>query len=91
MKDIYRGIKMKKSIHVILLIAVLTIVGILSYCTEPPNDGRIILENNISTLSNRVTYLNEVIEIDTSLQTPGLAKSAVHPVSLVLIALSVND
>ena len=86
MKDIYRGIKIKKSIHVILLIAVLTIVGILSYCTEPPNDGRIILENNISTLSNRVTYLNEVIEIDTSLQTPGLAKSAVHPVSLVLIA-----
>lgn len=77
---------MKKSIHNLSLTTLLMMVGILNNCTEPPEDGRIILENNVSTLSSRVTYLNQVIEIDTSLQTEGLAKTAVDPVTLVLIA-----
>ncbi|MCF7826357.1 MAG: hypothetical protein K9N29_06875 [Candidatus Marinimicrobia bacterium] len=77
---------MKKRILYLSLTALLMMVGVLNNCTEPPDDGRIILENNLSTLSNRVTYLNQVIEIDTSLQTGGLAKAAVDPVTLVLIA-----
>ncbi len=86
MKDLYRGHKIKKRIQSLSLALSVILVGMLNYCTEPPEDGRIILENNLSTLSNRVTYLNQVIEIDTSLQNAGLGKPAVDPVSLVLIA-----
>ncbi len=77
---------MKRRTQILPILAIMIMVGILNYCTEPPKDGRIILENDLSTLSSRVAYVNEVIEIDTSLQTEGLAKSAADPVSLVLIA-----
>ena len=77
---------MNRSIRIILLAIPLLIMGVLNSCTEPPEDGRIILENNQSTLLNRVTYLNQIIEIDTTLQAGGLAKPAIDPVSLVLIA-----
>lgn len=77
---------MKRSIKIILLITTLIVIGILNNCTEPPKDGRIILENNTSTLSSRVSYVNEVIEIDTTIQTGGLGKAASNPVSLTLIA-----
>ncbi len=77
---------MKKITQVKLLVISFLLLGLLSTCTEPPEDNRIIIENNLSTLSNRVTYVSQVIEIDTSLQTGGLAKSAEDPVSLELIA-----
>jgi len=77
---------MRYRTYTILLITILGMIGVLNNCTEPPEDGRIILENNLSTLSSRVTYVNEVIEIDTTLQTGGLAKAAVNPVNLTLIA-----
>ncbi len=77
---------MKKRTQRLSLLLIVCSVGILNNCTEPPKDGRIILENNVSTLSSRVTYVHENIEIDTSLQTGSLAKAAVDPVSLVLIA-----
>ncbi|MBC8376293.1 MAG: hypothetical protein H8E26_09610 [FCB group bacterium] len=77
---------MKRHTRIISLAIPFLMTGILNTCTEPPEDGRIILENNLSTLSNRVTYVNQAIEIDTTLQTGGLAKPAVDPVSLVLIA-----
>lgn len=59
---------------------------LLTSCTESPIDNRIVIENNLTTLSSRISYVNQVIEIDTSLQTQGLTKPAVDPVSLVLIA-----
>jgi len=77
---------MKKRTQKLALAVLVIVVVIMNSCTEPPKDGRIILENDLSTLSSRVTYVNEVIEIDTSLQTGGLAKGGSDPVSLVLIA-----
>ncbi len=77
---------MKKRNQILLLVLLVASIGLLNYCTEAPADGRIILENNTSTLASRVNYLNQIIEIDTSLQVGGLAKPAVDPVSLVLIA-----
>jgi len=55
-------------------------------CTEPPEESRIVLENDLGTLSERMTYLNEPVELDTTQQDSGLAKTAVNPVDLVLIA-----
>jgi len=81
-----QGYKMNTRKHLLALSIIFSLMGLLNYCTESPEDGRIILENNATTLSSRVTYLNQIIEIDTSLQTQGLAKPAVDPVSLVLIA-----
>ncbi|NQV42646.1 MAG: hypothetical protein HQ506_09845 [Candidatus Marinimicrobia bacterium] len=77
---------MKNNTGLKLLAIPFLMAGILNSCTEPPEDGRIILENKASTLLNRVTYVNQVIEIDTTLQTGGLAKPSADPVSLVLIA-----
>ena len=77
---------MKRNTPIISLAIPFLMAGILSSCTEPPDDGRIILVNNQSTLLNRITYVNQIIEIDTTLQTGGLVKPAVDPVSLVLIA-----
>ena len=68
------------------LVALLLGTHVLFQCTEPPDDGRIILENNLTTLSSRVTYLSESVEIDTSVQTESLARPSVNPVSLTLIA-----
>ena len=77
---------MKRNTQIILSTTLLIMVGFINTCTEPPEDGRIILVNDQSTLSSRVTYVNQIIEIDTTLQAGGLAKPAVDPVSLVLIA-----
>jgi hypothetical protein len=77
---------MKTRNHLLSLTTLFFMVGILNYCTEPPKDRRIILENNLSTLAKRITYTNQVIEIDTSLQVDGMAKPSIHPVSLELIA-----
>ncbi|NQT61616.1 MAG: hypothetical protein HQ556_01545 [Candidatus Marinimicrobia bacterium] len=77
---------MKRKINTISILILVSMTGVLFNCTEAPEDGRIILENDLSTLRSRVNYVNEVIEIDTSLQTGGLAKTAADPVSLVLIA-----
>ena len=62
------------------------ISAIMLACTEPPDDNRIVLENNLSTLASRVNYVNQAVLIDTSLQATGLAKPAIDPVTLTLIA-----
>lgn len=68
------------------LTILISTLGLFNYCTESPGNDRIILENDLSQLATRVTYVHEVIEIDTSIQTGGLPKAAVDPVSLELIA-----
>jgi hypothetical protein len=76
---------LKRNIGVRFILLGITSI-LLTTCTESPIDNRIVIENNLTTLSSRVSYVNQVIEIDTSLQTQGLTKPAVDPVSLVLIA-----
>lgn len=72
-------------------ICLLSMGVVLNQCTESPepepeDKARIILENDLTTLLGRVTYMNEVLEIDTSLQSTSLPKPAVDPVTLTLIA-----
>ncbi|MCF6237299.1 MAG: hypothetical protein L3J79_00540, partial [Candidatus Marinimicrobia bacterium] len=47
---------------------------------------RIALENDLQILSSRITYVNEVVELDTSIQDTGLIKASQNPINLVLIA-----
>ena len=68
------------------LIILLSSLVILSQCTEPPADKRLILENDLGMLSSRVTYLNQIIAIDTTIQSGGLTKPSIDPVRLTLIA-----
>lgn len=69
-----------------------SIVGVLCFfllstCTEPPEDERVILIEDLSTLSARVNYMEEEVVIDTSIQdTNLLGKASVKPVSLTLVA-----
>lgn len=56
-------------------------------CTEPPDDARVVLVEDLSKLASRVNYLNEEVVIDTSIQdTSALGKTAVKPIQLELIA-----
>lgn len=55
-------------------------------CTEPPEDERLVVNNDLANLGTRVSYVNEPVVLDTSIQSQGLLKTAIDPVRLVLIA-----
>ncbi|MCF7807443.1 MAG: hypothetical protein K9M49_04965 [Candidatus Marinimicrobia bacterium] len=67
-------------------------IGVLSMlffytCTEPPEDDRIILIEDLTKLSARVDYTEEAVVIDTSIQDSNLlGKPTIKPISLSLIA-----
>lgn len=75
----------KRSVSTITLGILL--LFIVYTCTEPPEDERLVLMENLSELSARVNYTAEAVVIDTSIQdTSGLGKPTVKPVSLTLVA-----
>jgi len=77
----------KHFIHALqYLFVFITVTGLLLFCTEPPDDDRIVIENDLGTLAARVTQLNEEVVLDTSIQETGLGKASVKPVTLTLIA-----
>lgn len=77
--------KLKLS-HIFIFSGLLVLPGIFNNCIEPPENDRIIVENDLGVLSSRVTYVNQPVVLDTSLQSTGLAKPGVNPVTLTLVA-----
>ncbi len=73
--------QIKKNIFASVILLIL-----FSACTEPPEVNRIVVENDPSTLSSRLTIVDEPVALDTSLQDGNLAKPAINPVSLTLLA-----